>query len=383
MPAPEADELAWLLRPGDGPDGADAQAESAYRALVEALAAQGASPRDLTSESLLVGDVRRDLPAILAARTRALSEVGAEADAPRPLVIGQPPAGGHARFVALASASVPHDRGAWSVRDVAAAATCPCAGCALSGARVVTLGGRVSLHTSNLYGTGVDAYAQASDVFAVAGRLLAAHGMDFHHVVRTWIHLRDIDRDYDALNAARRDFFARSGIDLRPASTGIGGTPFPDEHLCSLGLLAVKSPRPLDVSPMTTPLLNEAWSYGADFSRGLRVVEGNRVTLHVSGTASIDETGRTVHEGDFAAQAERMLDNLASLLARQDASFASLLSGVTYLRRARDADALHALYQRRGFGDFPCAVVEAALCRGDLLCETEAVAVLPRTPQGA
>jgi enamine deaminase RidA (YjgF/YER057c/UK114 family) len=130
---------------------------------------------------------------------------------------------------------------------------------------------------------------------------------------------------------------------------------------------------------MSTPLLNEAWSYGADFSRGLRVTDANQVTLHVSGTASVDESGHTVHAGDFAAQVDRMLHNLASLLERQGARLGDLVSGVTYLKRATDAPALHAMLRARGFDGFPCAVVEAPLCRPDLLCETEAVAVLSLT----
>ena len=40
---------------------------------------------------------------------------------------------------------------------------------------------------------------------------------------------------------------------------------------------------------MTTPTLNEAPLYGSDFARGMKVVETNKVALHVSGTASIDE----------------------------------------------------------------------------------------------
>src|SRR5678815_2378558 len=75
-------------------------------------------------------------------------------------------------------------------------------------------------------------------------------------------------------------------------------------------------------------------SYGADFSRGLRLADGNAVTLFVSGTASIDEQGRTVHVGDMTAQAERMLHNIAMLLAQQNATFADLVSGITYLKHA-------------------------------------------------
>src|SRR5262249_10434628 len=150
-----------------------------------------------------------------------------------------------------------------------------------------------------------------------------------------------------------------------------------------ISLHAVTSPRALDIAPMHTPLLNEAWTYGADFSRGLRVAEANKVTLHVSGTASIDEAGRTVHVGDLAAQVDRRLHNIGSLLARQGASFENLMSAVTYLKNPDDAPVLRSMLRERGFDGFPCAVVEAPLCRPDLLCETEAVALLPAATAGA
>jgi len=220
-------------------------------------------------------------------------------------------------------------------------------------------------------------------MFCCAERLLEQCGMGFRDVVRTWICLRDIDRDYDALNRARREFFRRCGIERRPASTGVQGIPFPDVHDFSMTLYAVESPRPLDVTPMSTPTLNEAWSYGADFSRGLRLAEANKVALHVSGTASIDEAGRTVHAGDFEAQVDRMLRNISSLLAGQGATFEHLVSGVTYLKDPTDAPVLRAICRNRGFDGFPCALVEAPLCRPDLLCEAEAMAMLPLAAAGA
>ncbi len=79
-------------------------------------------------------------------------------------------------------------------------------------------------------------------MFRVAEGLLGDAGMSFGDVVRTWIHLRDIDRDYDALNEARREFFRHCGIELRPASTGVQGIPFPDAHDFSMSLYAVRPP---------------------------------------------------------------------------------------------------------------------------------------------
>ena len=134
---------------------------------------------------------------------------------------------------------------------------------------------------------------------------------------------------------------------------------------------------------MSTPTLNEAWIYGSDFSRGLRVVEANKLALYVSGTASIDDAGRTVHVGNFEAQADRMLGNIASLLAEHGARFENVTSGVTYLKNRGDASALRSLCRKRGFDGFPCVLVEAALCRPELLCESEVVAILPLASTGA
>ena len=380
---PEADELAILCRPESrSPDTAH-QAEAAYRALVKQLAAHRSSFRDVTSETLFLRNIRKDLPRVLEVRTRVLADLGQSACAPLPAFIQQAPIDQGASFELSAWAVVPRHRDAWSVRDVQAVPSCACEGCARSGARLVRLGDQVSLHTTNVHGLGGDAYEQAFDMFCAAERLLHQCGMGFRDVARTWIHLRDIDRDYDALNKARREFFRDRGIEQRPASTGVQGLPFPDAHDFSMSVQAVQSPRALDATRMSTPTLNEAWDYGADFSRGLRLTEANKVMLHISGTASIDEAGRTVHVGNFEAQVDRMLENIESLLAQQGAGFENLVSGITYLKNPGDAPVLRSMCRERGFDNFPCALVEAALCRPELLCETEAVAMLPVTTAGA
>jgi enamine deaminase RidA (YjgF/YER057c/UK114 family) len=374
---PEADEVSILCRPADRSADAAGQAEAVYRELAALLATERASIHDVAAESLFLRDVRRDLPLVLGARSRILAEAGLTADAPVPACIEQAPTAAGASFELSASVVIPRRREAWSVRDVRAGASCPCEGCRRSGARLVRLGDQTSLQTTNVHGTGDDAFAEAWSMFGEAQRLLERCDMGFGDVVRTWIHLRDIDRDYDALNAARREFFRQRGVEPRPASTGVQGGPVPDAHDFAISLCALRSPRPLDLAPMSAPTLNEAWSYGADFSRGLRVVEANKVTLHVSGTASIDEAGRTVHVGDLEGQVDRMLHNIASLLAAQGATFEHLVSGVAYLKDAGDAAVLRARCRERGFDGFPCVLVEAPLCRPELLCEAEAVAVLP------
>jgi enamine deaminase RidA (YjgF/YER057c/UK114 family) len=368
-----ADELFVLCRPRDGAGGASRQAEAAYEALCAALASAGAAADAVVRETVFLRQVA-DAPAVRAARAHVL---GREAS-PATTVIGQPPLGRHAPLTLSAVAIVPRPGTASSVHEVVGPGACPCAVCARGvRATVVRLGEETAVHAGSVHGAGRDAFAEAYDAFRTAEGLLAAAGMDFRDVVRTWLHVRDIDRDYAALNAARRAFFADRGIGRHPASTGVQGIPFPAAHDFSMSFYAVKSSGPLDVTVMSAPSLNEASTYGADFSRGLRLARANGVALHVSGTASVDEAGRTAHAGDFAAQVERMLHNLASLLGAQGATFDAVVSGITYLKRPGDAPLLRAMFRERGFDRFPCAVVEAPLCRPELLCETEAVAMMP------
>jgi 2-iminobutanoate/2-iminopropanoate deaminase len=354
---PVADELFLVSRPAEGPADAARQAEAVYEAILDALAAEDAGPEAIVGETVFLRGIRDHLPAVRSVRSAMLA-------ANATTFIGQTPLAKDALLEVAVAAVVPR-RSAHDMTRPGARAT------------VRRLGDETSLHVGNVVGSGRDAFAEAYDMFRVAGDVVAEAGMQFTDVVRTWIHVRDIGRDYDALNRARRQFFRDRGIERLPASTGVQGIPPSDAHAFSMSLHAIASPRPLAITPMSAPSMNEAWSYGADFSRGLRVAGANGVTLHVSGTASIDEAGRTAHVGDFPAQVDRMLQNIGSLLERQGATFADVVSGVTYVRDADDAPALRSILRARGLDGFPCALVETPLCRREMLCEAEVVAMLP------
>lgn len=373
------DELHLLARPADAAATAAAQTASAYDALVRTLLSEGAGPGSLVTENVFLRPGAAGFASFQAERHRLFASPGLSSPHPASTFIGQAPLEGDGAFLEVAAvAFVPRDGRPLATHDVSCPSACPCAACA-GGHRglAVLVGEQTQFFAGNLHGRGDDAVAEIFDMFVQAEKILALAGMTFRDVIRTWIHLRDIDRDYAALNQARRDFFASRGIERRPASTGVQGIPFPDAHDASLSLFAVKSPRPLDVPLMSTPTLNEAWTYGADFSRGLRLEDPNKTSLIVSGTASLDEYGRSVHEGDLEAQTGRMLRNIETLLAEQGAGFGDLVSAITYVKHPADAPALRALLHRHGFAGFPMAIVEAPLCRPELLCETEAVAVLP------
>jgi enamine deaminase RidA (YjgF/YER057c/UK114 family) len=312
------------------------------------------------------------------ARGRVLAAHGAQAHRPAVTEIGQAPLDERAWLEVMVHVVVPHAEPMRRETVQTTHAGCGCAECAAAHGLVLQLGDETRFHAGGLCGAGRDAYEQTLGMFGLAEKLLQQAGMQFSDVTRTWIYLRHMERDYPLLNRARRDFFAARGIRPAPASTGIHGSPVSAPHDLCLGVYAVRpSGRPVLRTVMTSPTLNEAAEYGADFVRGMRIEEANKIALHVSGTASIDEQGRTAHAGDFDAQADRMLVNINALLGRQGAGYRDIVSAITYLKNPADAPRLRDKLRAEGFAGFPHAMVAAEVCRPDLLCETEVLAALP------
>ena len=374
---PEARELFFSCQPPSEAADARQQAEAAYRAILGVLEAEGGSFASVVSETLFLRSLRADLEPVRAARHRVLAACEGSSHRPATTEIEQLPLNERACLEVSVQAVLPNEP-PLRVDTFVARPACGCAECARSHGLRVHVGDEARLYAAGLYGPGDSAYEQTLAMFGVAEDLLQRAGMEFRDVVRTWIHLREMDRDYADLNRARRVFFEARGIDPAPASTAIGAGPVPEGNDLCLGVYAVQSTPPPVRTVMTTPTLNEAPLYGSDFARGMRMVETNKVALHVSGTASIDEAGRTVHPEDFEAQADRMLVNVAALLEGQGATFGDVVSAITYLKRPADAGRLREKLHEAGFEGFPNVLVAALVCRPELLCEVEALAVLPR-----
>jgi len=375
-----ADEVFMVSRPDPetaGRDFAD-QARSLYGQIHEVLRLEGGSPGDVLEEVVYFKNIQTEGASALAGRRQALEKLGfGTLYQPATTFIGQAPTLLDVGLEVALRAVVPQGGGSLPSWLVECPVPCRCNDCPTNIARVTRIGGQVQLHAGNVIGCTGPAYQETFSMFESAGALLEKEGMDFRDVMRTWIYLRNMEADYAEFNRARRDYFRREGIDQRPASTGIQGSPSGADHNLTMGFYACKSEGPVGTEVMHTPTLNEAWQYGSDFSRGLKVVEANRIALYISGTASVDEEGRTVHLGDLDAQARRMIRNISTLLQGQAAGLDNLVSAVTYVKRAHDAARMRQILADYGLMNIPNAVVHAEVCRPDLLCEMEGVAVLP------
>jgi enamine deaminase RidA (YjgF/YER057c/UK114 family) len=215
-------------------------------------------------------------------------------------------------------------------------------------------------------------------MFATAARLLEPYQTKFTEVLRTWCYLKEIDDDYAEFNLSRNAFFTEHGVRRLPASTGIRAGLWPDRALCGMDLYALLDTDGVGIEVMHTPTLNEADEYGSSFSRGMKIDLPEKTVLHVSGTASINEMGETVHVGDPQKQLERMLVNVRELLNHQGASFEDVAQIATFLKHAEYYDACQRLLREWGIRHVPNTFVEAGVCRPELLCEMEAIAILPK-----
>jgi enamine deaminase RidA (YjgF/YER057c/UK114 family) len=354
---PKAKEMFVFCRPDSEKKNIVGQTESVYRLLEDAVQKEEGTAEHILRETVFFRDVQRDFEVFQKTRSRIMGL----RYAPVATFVQQAPIGGEL-LVGISGYALIPTSGPLESRP------------GTPSGRAFRLGGARRLFLANICGLPGDSGQEAYSMFEAAEKELQREQLSFRDVIRTWIHLRDIERDYDGLNFGRTKFFREQGLAVPPASTAIeGASPLQTQKMC-LSLYAMEYSAG-EVQYMSTPTLNEAWTYGSDFSRGIRVAGVNGINLFISGTASVDEEGSTVHENDFVAQAERMILNISTLLQNQRASWADVVSAITYLKNPDDAPSLLKVFKRKGIEGFPNALVQARVCRSNLLCEMEAVAI--------
>src|SRR5258708_10331346 len=151
-----------------------------------------------------------------------------------------------------------------------------------------------------------------------------------------------------------------------------------------LELLSELAVLPIEKRAMTNlRVLNEAYDYAkpSSVSRGMRIDINGLALLLISGTASIDENGQSVHIGDFKAQLQRTFDNITGLLASEGCTWHDIVRTTCYLRDIdRDYDVFNLertrFFKEQGLDPLPASTgIQAHLCRPELLIEIEAIAM--------
>ena len=209
---------------------------------------------------------------------------------------------------------------------------------------------------------------------AVAG--LAAHGVSLDRVARTWLWLDPIYAGYADLNRVRNACFrahgliAADGASLHlPASTGIGLRPVGGATFALEAIAPTTGVRPKTLAVAGNQ--RSAFGYGSAFSRAACLPTPSGATWYVSGTAAIDAEGRTVAEGDIGRQVSLTRSNVQAVLRDIGCTPADIVQGVAYCLNPAVEAAWRAVAP-----SWPLAVVQADICRSNLLFEIE-LAVCP------
>ena len=226
---------------------------------------------------------------------------------------------------------------------------------------------------------------QAQRMIQRAARLLQAQGASYRDVVRTWFYLSDILAWYPEFNRSRTAIYGQFGIlpgqdngrQKLPASTGIRGEVSPGSA-GTLDLQAVVGPvesRPR-VRQLSSPAQPEPLTYGSAFSRGALIQEPDVSLIQVSGTAAIDERGRSLHVGSVRGQIDCTLDKIAALIGPEGATLADIAAACVFVKRPEDALVYQERAAARGLENLPTVIMAADVCRDELLFEMDAEVAL-------
>jgi len=252
----------------------------------------------------------------------------------------------------------------------------------VDGRRVGTLFGDGYAQYCRLVGllptaTAVSRSEQARTVFRQMDAGLHAGGMAFCDVLRTWFYNEDILRWYSEFNGVRTKFFQERKVfeGLLPASTGVAGRNAIGAALLA-GLIAVKSgDEDVKAFEVPSPLQSSAPQYGSSFSRAVELELPDLRRLYISGTASIDEQGKSIFVGDPAAQIRRTMEVVQAILHSREMDWGDVTRSLVYFKRAKDAPLFEKYRQESGVPAFPSITVENDICREELLFEIEVDAV--------
>ena len=219
---------------------------------------------------------------------------------------------------------------------------------------------------------------QARQSFIDMETALGQVGMDFSHVIRTWLYLDDLLSWYDEFNVVRTDFFKERGVfaSMVPASTGIGGSNHAGAAMVSDLLAVDPNGDSVKVFPVASPLQCPAIDYGSSFSRAVEIDAPDHRRLLISGTASIDPDGATLYVDDVAEQIRLTMDVVGAILDSRQMGWRDITRAIAYIKSGHDAEVYRKYCRDKGLPELPTVIAENDICRDDLLFEIEVDAIV-------
>jgi enamine deaminase RidA (YjgF/YER057c/UK114 family) len=214
---------------------------------------------------------------------------------------------------------------------------------------------------------------QTREVFEIMNAGLLQHGFRFTDTVRTWLYLDRLLDWYDEFNIVRTTFFEENGVfnKMVPASTGIGASnQYGAALICDLLAIQPKTSE-VKIKSVKSPMQGSALDYKSSFSRAVEIAFPTHRNLLVSGTASIDMNGKSVHIGDCEKQIDLTMRVVEAILKSCDMGWNDLFRGIAYFKNMSDRTPFDKYCKDHDIPKFPLAVAHTDICRGNLLFEIE------------
>lgn len=218
---------------------------------------------------------------------------------------------------------------------------------------------------------------QTRSAFETMDAALHLNGFKFTDTIRTWIYLDNLLEWYDDFNVIRTNYFNETGVFDRmvPASTGIGAR----NQYGSAIMMDVLAVQPKDdrltIQEVISPLQNPALDYKSSFSRAVEMAYPTHKNILISGTASIDPDGYSVHLDDPEKQIRLTLEVVKEILESRGMGWSDLFRGIAYFKEMATLPLYEKIATELGIPRFPLAISHADVCRHDLLFEIEVDAV--------
>ncbi len=257
------------------------------------------------------------------------------------------------------------------------------------------------LWASGLEAANLLSVEEGADVsFGLMQVILMHEGLNFNDIVRQWNYIPQICyveqrngaliQHYQSFNEVRHAYYQKYRTKgCFPAATGIG------QHFgnFTLDFIAFRCKQSCNDLKVESPLQRNPYQYGQEvlvgtttqkkhapeFERARILVFSDEMRILVSGTASI-EGEITTDKDSVERQTHSTIRNIESLISKENlfAQYPSLNFSETsfvYLRayvKYREDISLVEKIVKQKFGEVPVIVVQAEICRCDLLVEIEA-----------
>lgn len=236
-------------------------------------------------------------------------------------------------------------------------------------------------HLADIHAADISApnNVQTEAMFEQMRTALAAADMQMTDIVRTWFCLDEILNWYNDFNTVRTSIFRKYGVfdKVVPASTGIGGTNASGAAIIADALAVTPRNNSVRFFSVPSPLQCPAIDYGSSFSRAAELTLPDFRYLYISGTASIDPDGQTMHVGDMNKQVDQTFQVINAILQSRGMAFSDVTRGIAYCRNREDAAVYEQYCHAHGYENLPVIIAHSTVCRDNLLFELQVDSVIP------